>query len=148
MKLSIRQRKYKKNIILGMNCYNAAIAAGYSESTAKSRTKRLNELIKIGDILERQGLTDKALVGKLVELIEASDVVFKRDSSGNKEIVGDAKLYSPNWKARAKGLELALKMKDLLTEKVEHKGLGDTRIVIINPKDENSSQRIPAEIHI
>ena len=120
--LSLRQQKYKKNLILGMNCYNAAIAAGYSHNTAKSRTKDLNAMIKITDVLERQGLTDKALIKYLTELIEASDFIFKKDTDGKAEIVGNKDFYSPAWSARAKGLELALKLKDLLKDKVEHSG--------------------------
>lgn len=146
-----------------MNCYNAAIAAGYSESTAKSRTKDIEARVKIADILERQGLTDNVLVNKLSQLLNASKVVGylhnykKSDKFGIEKISADEQVSNdfvdvPDWTARAKGLELALKLKDLLREKVEHSGdikTGETRIILINGKSsDNNSQRIPEEIHI
>ena len=123
---NIRLQKYKKNRMAGMSKYNAAIAAGYSETTATARGKDLDARAKIGDVLERAGLTDRVLAGKVLELIEASDFIFKRDQSGRSEIIGDIKLYEPNWSARAKGLDLALRLKDLLKDKVEHSGKIDT----------------------
>lgn len=126
MSLSIRQQKYKKNRILGMNCYNAARSAGYSEATAKSRTKDLEARVKIADVLERQGLTDNVLVGKLIELIEASKFVTITVPGYESEKVGN----TPDWTARAKGLELALKLKDLLKEKIVDLSQHTTNVTI------------------
>lgn len=139
--MDIRLQKYKKNRMLGMNKYNAAIAAGFSESTAKARGKDLDKRAKISDILERHGLTDKALVSKLSELLEASEFIFKKNINGKTEIIGDMDYYTPAWATRTKALELALKLKDLLRDKVEHLGeikTGETRIVIIQPKEVNA----------
>ena len=101
-----------------MNCYNAARAAGYSEATAKSHTKDLEKQCHIKDALEQRGLTDKYLAGRILELIEATDVIKFKYGSEEVEVRGD----TANWSARAKGLELALKLKDLLKDRVEHSG--------------------------
>ncbi len=145
MKLSIRQQKYKKNLLLGMNHYNAAIAAGYSKNTAKSRTKDLDARIKIEDVLERQGLTDNVLVKRLLELLEASEFVFKKTADGQSEIVGNKELYTPCWAARGKGLELALKLKDLLKDKGEHPP-SETKIIIM--RDGDKTKAISRQIHL
>jgi phage terminase small subunit len=115
---NIRLQKYKKNRISGMNCYNAARAAGYSEATAKSHTKDLEKQCHIKDALEQRGLTDKYLAGRILELIEATDVIKFKYGSEEVEVRGD----TANWSARAKGLELALKLKDLLRDKVDVSG--------------------------
>jgi len=121
--INIRLQNYKKNRIAGMNKYNAARAAGYSEATAKSHTKRLDEQIKIADLMERQGLTDKCLLERLSQLIAASKDKYSFSKGvENVENGVTVKLGTPDWSARAKGLELALKLKDLLKDKVEHSG--------------------------
>lgn len=110
---NIRLQKYKKNRIEGMSKYNAARAAGYSESTALARGKDLDKQAKISDVLERAGLTDKHLSKKLIELIEATDVVEVTMPDGHSEKIGN----KPNWSARSKGLEMAFKLKDMLKDK-------------------------------
>ena len=114
-KNNIRLQKYKKNRISGMDKYNSALDAGYSWKTAKTKGKQLDEQAKISDVLDRAGLTDKVLGKKLVELIGATDVVLRKIESGELEVVGDKSLYKPNWSARAKGIELAFKLKQHLT---------------------------------
>jgi len=159
--MNIRQQKYRKNRILGMNCYNAARAAGYSDNTAKSHTKELEAQIKISDVMERQGLTDEILIAKLTELLKASKVVgylnqYKKaekrgiEKISPDEIVSNEFIDVPDWSARAKGLELALKLKDLLRDKVEHSGKvegGETRIIVIR-ENGNKTQTIPGQIRI
>jgi phage terminase small subunit len=132
--MNIRLQKYKKNRLAGMNKYNAARAAGFSESTAKSHTKRLEEQIKIADLMERQGLTDICLLERLSQLLKASKDIYNFSGVENEENGVTVKLGTPDWGARAKGLELALKMKELLKDKVEHSGEikgGETKIIII-----------------
>lgn len=138
--MNIRLQKYKKNRLLGMNKYNAARSAGFSEATAKSHTKRLDEQIKISDLMERQGLTDKCLLEKLSQLINASKDIYSFSGIEVEKGV-NVKLGSPDWSARSKGLELALKLKDLLRDKVEHSGKvegGDNKFLIqfITKKEE------------
>src|SRR5689334_2076639 len=75
MALTIRQQKYKLNRIKGMNKYNAARAAGYSESvalTADRRIERKPEVRKsLNDAFEQQGITDKKIAQLVAEGIEA-----------------------------------------------------------------------------
>jgi phage terminase small subunit len=151
--MNTRQQLYKKNRLLGMTKHNAARSAGYSEATAKSHTKQLEDRLKIADVLERHGLTDNILVLRLSELLKASKVVgylhnYKKVDKGGVEKISPDEIVSnefidvPDWSARAKGLELALKLKDLLKDKLEHSGeikTGETRIVIIQnapPKED------------
>jgi len=134
----------------GMNRYNAAKAAGYSESTAKGHTDRLEKSVKIADVLERQGLTDRYLANKLLQLTEAQKVIgylhnYKKADNGviekikPDETVSNDFVEVPDWSAQAKGVELTLKLKSHLINKTEHsgeiKGGGQTKVIIINPKD-------------
>lgn len=136
MKLNIRQQKYKKNRLLGMNKYNAARAAGYTDATARSHTSELDERVKIADVLERQGLTDEILTKKLSELLDASKDIYAFSGLDTQEKGVSVKLGSPEWSARAKGLELALKLKDHLKERVEHSGeIKGTAVQIIQFND-------------
>lgn len=114
----IRIQKYKKNRLSGMNQYNAAVAAGYSESFSRSHGKKLEEKAKIADVLERVGLTDKYLANKALELVEAVDDILIRKTNVEGIIEVDKVGTVINWKARAQGLELVLKLKNLLQEKV------------------------------
>lgn len=125
--MDIRIQKYKKNRLAGMNQYNAAIAAGYSLATAKVHTKRLEEKAKISDVLERQGLTDKALANKHMELLEAKKVMLV---DGKPMKVEDGSVSTPEYHIQIKALELAYKLKDLLRDKVEHSGKIDNNFII------------------
>jgi phage terminase small subunit len=117
--MNIRLQKYKKNRLLGMNCYNAARAAGFPESTAKSHTKELEVRAKIADVMERNGLTDNVLVAKHKELLEAYRLVIVEGQVIN---VDNGGIKIPELQIQIKALELAYKLKDLLKDKVEHSG--------------------------
>lgn len=97
-----------------MNKYNAARAAGYSESVAKSHTIELEKRVKIADILERKGLTDDVLVEKHKQLLEAHSLVII-DGKVIYEEKGGVK--RPEYQVQVKALELAYKLKDLLKDK-------------------------------
>jgi phage terminase small subunit len=129
--MNVRQQMYKKNVLLGMSKYNAAIAAGYSESTAKTHTKQLDVRVRIEDTMERKGLTDQALVDKLIELLSATKVIgylhnYKKEEKGRFESVSPDEVMSnefldiPDNAVRAKALELALKLKGNLRDKIDH----------------------------
>lgn len=128
-----------------MNKFNSAIAAGYSKNTAINHTKELDERVKIYDVLERQGLTDNALIKKHKELLEAHKVMIVDDKIVDIEKGG---IKIPELFIQIKALELAYKLKDLLRDKIEHSGKieGDgTKIIII--RDGNKTQAIPRPIH-
>ena len=131
--MNVRQAKYKKNVISGMSKYNAARAAGYSENTARSRTKELDQRVSMPDVMERYGLTDKFLTERLTELLLANKVVGylhnykKSDKVGAEvekvqpdEIISNEFVEVPDWSARAKGIELVGKFSGKLRDKVEH----------------------------
>ena len=86
--MNLRRNKYKRYRISGMKPYNAAIAAGYSESVARSKVynieKAVNESIVLA--LEKAGLTDKYQSEEMYKLTQANKVIsadiFIRDENG------------------------------------------------------------------
>jgi len=128
--MNVRQQLYKKNVILGMSKYNAAIAAGYSEGTARHHIKDLDNRVSMPDVMERQGITDKFISEKLLELLSATKVVgylhqYKQGSKGvtekiePDEVVSNEFVEVPDWGARAKGVELVGKFSGKLRDKVD-----------------------------
>lgn len=72
-KFNERQMKYKANRIKGMNQYNSARAAGYSESTSRNHNHELERVTKcdIRDALEQAGLTPTYRAKELAKLTQA-----------------------------------------------------------------------------
>jgi len=107
--MNIRLQKYKKNRLKGMNQYNAAIAAGYSHSTAW-KSNRLEKGVKgcMADLLEQAGLTDKYLVQFMKKGLNAKKLYGK-----------DAAIKHADWGARHKFAETILKMSGKLKVEVE-----------------------------
>lgn len=71
--MNIRQQKYKENrITLGMNQFDAAMAAGYSFNYASKRSKQLEKVVNIEGWLNQVGLTDKQIAYKLFKKTEAT----------------------------------------------------------------------------
>jgi hypothetical protein len=91
--MNIRLQKYKKNRLAGMNQYNAARAAGYSEEYSKQAC-RVEKLVKVSlaDEFERQGFTDKFMVDYAMNALDAM------------HLVGE------DWTARHKFFETILKL--------------------------------------
>lgn len=131
--MNIRLQKYKKNRLLGMNQVNAAIAAGYPESTARHKSTSLENQAKIGDILERIGLTDIFLANKHLQLIEAHTLREEKDDKGKVLRV----VRVEDFNIQMKALELAFNLKNHIKKQVEHSGKveGDNRTIIIYPPD-------------
>ena len=105
--MNIRQQKYKANRIAGMNQYNAARAAGYSETTSRNHSDRLERVMKgdIQDALEQAGITDKFQAQRLFELIN-----------------------SKNQKTAVSAIRLSYDLKGHIKQKHEHKGLPNTTV--------------------
>jgi len=129
--MNVRQQKYKKNVMLGMSKHNAAIAAGYSEATARKHTKELDQRVGLEDLMERQGLTDQVLNEHLKELLIATKVIgyLHQYTEGAKggvqkakpgEVVSNEFIDTPDHAIRAKALELAYKLKGKLRDKIDH----------------------------
>lgn len=130
--MNIRQQRYKQNRIKGMSQTNAAIAAGYSENTAKAKCGDIEKRANISDVMERKGLTDPKLMDYLIDLLEASKSV----KVGDTEVV----LNSPEWPARSKGLEMALKLKKHLDGQPQVGSEKSTHIIIV--RDGNKTETV------
>jgi hypothetical protein len=126
--MNIRLQNYKKNRMKGMGEYNAAIAAKYSKNYAKGHCSEIEERAKIGDMLDRQGLTDKALTEKHSQLLNAKKVIgylhqYKKVENGGiekispDEIISNEFLDTDDFAIQFKALELAYKLKDHLKDK-------------------------------
>lgn len=88
--MNTRRQKYKRNRLKGMVPLNAAIAAGYSVSTARAKAYRIERSEKVGlDIeFEKQGLTDNklvehALLGLKANRMQSCDVYIGEDGKLN-----------------------------------------------------------------
>ena len=112
----------------GMGEYNAAIAAKYSENYAKGHCSEIEERAKIGDMLDRQGLTDKALTEKHLQLLNAKKVIgylhqYKQVEKGGiekvspDEVISNEFLETDDFAIQFKALELAYKLKNYLNDK-------------------------------
>lgn len=73
-----RRAKYKQNRLNGMDCVNAAIAAGYTESYAKGKAYRIERSVKVGlrDVAIQLGLTDEFMIKYAVEALSAMELNF------------------------------------------------------------------------
>lgn len=128
--MNIRQQKYKKNRIAGMNAYNAAISAGYAHAYAVHATERIDpKLTSLNNYLERVGLTDKVLAQKLSQLTDATKVIgylhqYQRGDKGRiekispQEVISNEFIETPDNQIRLKALELLAKLKQHLSDKV------------------------------
>lgn len=124
--------KYRRNRLLGMNVYNAARAAGYSESMARGKACRLDKSAKVSmeDALDRAGLTDAAISQELARIakgatrLHACDVYVQKEADGSFKINENSNdfIEIPDEQARVKALELAAKLKGRLLNKVELSG--------------------------
>lgn len=129
--LSPRQEKYKYNrVVLGMNQYNAAKAAGYSENTAKVACRieaRSSVKVSLADAFEQAGFTDKALVthilaGMKAMKIQSCDIYVTQEKDGKMKF-NDSKdfIEVEDWNARHKYAELFCE----LTKKISNQPVID-----------------------
>ena len=97
--LTVKQRKLIAGVASGMPKRTAAIQAGYAESSAHTiayETLKNPEVLKsLNDIMQEHGITDNYIAQKLIELTEA-------ETKG-----------VPHWPARARALDMLLKVKGL-----------------------------------
>lgn len=119
--LTEKQRLWLKTFFETMNATEAAKRA-YTCSDIRSAAvigcKNFNKLKHIiSKWLEEIGLSDEALKLRLVELLNATE---KKAFQYQGEIFYSDEMAA--WSMRAKGLEMALKLKGLLTNKLELSG--------------------------
>ena len=123
-KFSLRQMKYRANRIAGMNQYNSARAAGYSEQYSLKQTRKIGTVVKssILNELERAGLTDKY----------QAELLFKLTKSKKDETKG-------------RTLDQVAKIKGQHHNKIEHLGLpsSENKIIIIRG-DIGTESKTPA----
>jgi hypothetical protein len=100
--LTIKQRRLISGVASGLPKRTAAIQAGYSEQSAHAiayETLNNPEVLKsLDEIMQQHGITDTYIAQKLIELAEAS----------TKGI--------PHWPARARALDMMLKVKGLYSQ--------------------------------
>lgn len=144
---SQRLQLYKKNRLAGMNRYNAARAAGYSHSYAMGKGRKLEAQVEkdLRNEFQRQGLTDKAIVGFALTGMQATkmqscDVYIKTEDG---KLVPNENsndfIEVPDWNARHKFFDTVMQLSGLLKsggidQSVKIQG-GETKIVIVYPND-------------
>ena len=106
-KLTIKQRQLIAGIVSGVQKRTAAIQAGYTEQSARAiahETLKNPEVLKsLDDIMQAHGITDNYIAQKLLELAEA-------ETKG-----------TPHWPARARALDMMLKVKGLYSQELPEK---------------------------
>ena len=141
-----RQQKYKANRIAGMNQYNAAKAAGYSENYSKKGGSRIEKLVKVGlaDAFEQAGLTDKAIIAHALEGLASmrtvSAIITGKDAGAADKDFIDV----PDWTSRHKYFITICE----LTNRLKRNGEAGNNISIVNivyghrAKELNANSRI------
>jgi hypothetical protein len=121
VKLTAKQRKLIKGIADGKTQRAAAKSAGITEQHACELLKKPEILETIQQLMSKHGLDDVSLLKKHSELLDATKTVSAvsgRDAGADSVDFVDV----PDWQARAKGLEMAYKLKGAFTEKREVTG--------------------------
>lgn len=118
----IKLEKYKANRLSGLNRHQAAVAAGWSESTARRNSYKYDRLAKIGIIeaLEKAGATNNRMAHELVRLATSAmkrskcTVEVRTDEDGEVVIDDKAAELVPDEHLRAHTWELIGKFKKQL----------------------------------
>ena len=123
-----------------MNQYNAAVAAGYSETTARDHSERFEKSISVGmqNALEQAGLTDQVMSTQIANIalgakkVRSCDIYVKEKDDGTYEVVEDKNEFIEvdDMPTRLKALELAGKFKGNLIIKVDKPAV--VKVVIMN----------------
>lgn len=125
--MTYRQNLYKKYRCEGMNCYQAALKAGYSRTTALQAYRSVERRIPFADFLVSQGLDNDTVVKVLKDGLSASKVIMaetKDSDATTKDLIN-----IPDHPTRHKFFETFLKLRgDLRDQVVQH---SQTQVVII-----------------
>lgn len=118
----LRRAKYRANRLLGMNCYQAARQAGYSEATARHHGYKIErvENVSIAQALEDAGATNKIMARELVRVATSAmkrqrcTFEVKQDEDGEMVIDDQAAELVPDEHLRIHTWELIGKFKKQL----------------------------------
>jgi hypothetical protein len=119
MSFSARQIAYRDLRLSGMSRKNAALKAGYSVITARSkvRSEELDRYVGLVDVLEQQGVTNHFLAEELKCGLRATQAVvlsksyWQKDENGKNQKVTESYVTDrPNWAVRAKYIEIILNL--------------------------------------
>ena len=152
--LTPRERKLIKGVAAGKSIKAAAIEAGYSPRTGRESGSRAlrNVTVKteLEKLMDKVGLSDSKVLQAHADLIGANKTVSivpvkpKQGEQGETE-GRDASASSvefvdvPDWMARAKGIDMAHKIKGRYIEKKEISGPNggpvDVRVSFVPPRD-------------
>jgi len=142
--MTLRQVKYRKNRLAGMNIFAAARAAGYSVSYARTTASiKLERQVRASIIeeLEMAGATDQAQARELSRIAfrsmtKESCRVYREDGEGGIE-VEDAGKEVPDDNARLRALEQIGKLKKQISVPFEKTMFGQdfTRLTIVVEKE-------------
>lgn len=148
--MNIRQQKYKSNRIAGMNQYNAARAAGYSEKYSRQAC-RLDKLVTVSmaDAFEQAGLTDKVIVQHALEGLMATKHIqgMRIKVGGEDEGLSAASVEVPDWASRHKYFETISKMTNRLKEKLDV-NLNKTEKILIIRYDEHQDEKVAGRVRV
>jgi hypothetical protein len=121
--MNTRRQLYKANRIKGMNQYNAARAAGYSETYSRQAC-RVEELVKVSmtEAFEQAGITDKYLVQHAIDGLNANRTVSAIITGKDAGAADKDFIDVPDWTARHKYYDTILKLTERMKDKLELSG--------------------------
>ena len=148
--LTLRQIKYRRNRLLGMNRYDAGRAAGYSESYMRTQSKRVEDVVKasIIDELNRAGATEKVMAQQLAEIaltatkLQSCTLLVQQDENGKLKInrSSDDFIEIPDKFLRIKTWELIAKLKKQLSDQPIIDQSEHTHLTLIVEKDPDAKE--------
>jgi hypothetical protein len=138
--LKPRQRKFIQAVIAGGTLKDAALAAGYNKNApGQAGSQALRHIAANGsgtDLLDREGLSDRALVTMLKKLLDATETKFFQQEGKVTERV----IVSDNTTRRF-ALEMAFRIKGLFKAEAEAQATG-VKVILIDRA--NRPPRAPA----
>lgn len=104
---TIKQRRLMKGLVAGKGFKEAALEAGYSEHSARTKGGRLLRSHHWAAVLRRAQLTDPILGKRLNELVHAK---AKKYFQSEGTVIESPEFI--DWDARARGLDMALTIRE------------------------------------
>lgn len=144
----LKREQFRKNRLLGMSQCQAAVAAGYSLATAKSKAFLMDRAEKGGIIaaLESAGATDATVAEEIVNIafnatkMQSCTVEVKSDD-GELTIDDAARVEVPDLHLRQNTLELITKLKkQLTTQPFVPEGEYKRLVIVVEKESEPSGE--------